>query len=317
MRSFRHVLAPTDFSRCSSRAIALGGVIARTTGARLTLLHVYPYTAPMGLDALYLPNGLTPDEATRASMARELGRLAKSVPGTAHSIETAVRDGDASSEILAYAEAHDADLIVMGAHGRRGLDRLIIGSVAQQVSRHAACSVLAVHAAGLPTSLPTLSNILCAVDLTGPSDETLGRAAALAKATGAKLTVHHAAQAVHWDDPWPIARGNEADVREALAESARAQLATLIARHTDPELKTESIVTFGWPREEIVRMATACAADLLVLGAHSTTFVGRVLFGSTAEHVLHAMPCPVLLVRPLPAGDVSRHESEAAGAVTR
>jgi nucleotide-binding universal stress UspA family protein len=299
MHSFRHVLTPTDFSPCSSRAFTLGGAIARFCGARLTLLHVYPYTAPAGPETPYVPAGPTPDEETRARIVRELGRLSLSVPTPARAITLATRDGDASSEILAYAEAHDVDLIVIGAHGRRGLDRLIIGSVAQQVSRHAACSVLTVPGsmADLPISIPVPSNVLCAVDLTESSRHTLERAAAIARAAGATLTVHHAVQTPQADDPWPT-RGRDGALRDALAESAREQLARLIAPHTDLEQKVELIVTFGWPREEIVRVATARAPGLLVLGAHSTTFVGRVLFGSTAEHVLRAMPCPVLLVRP-------------------
>jgi nucleotide-binding universal stress UspA family protein len=143
----------------------------------------------------------------------------------------------------------------------------------------------------------------------------LDRAAALARATGGTLTVHHAVQAWHWDDPWPLARNDGEEVRQALAESAREQLGRLLARHSLPEPNTASIVTLGWPREEIVRMATTCAPDLLVLGAHSTTLVGRVLFGSTAEHVLRAMPCPVLLVRPTPVHAAHGHDADAADAV--
>jgi nucleotide-binding universal stress UspA family protein len=302
MDTFRHVLTPIDFSTASDAALTLGARIARACHARLTLLHVYPYSAPPDAEAPYFPDAADPlDDEMRGRIASELGRLARALPEPPPFVESVVREGQASSEILAYAEGREVDLIVLGAHGRRGLDRLIIGSVARHMCRHAPCPVLVTPNIDEATIPPHADHVLCALDLSEASHRTLHTAAALAKALGAKLTVFHAVQTWHWDDPLPIARGDDQPVREALAESARAQLARLVARHVDPDLEAEIVVTFGRPREEIVGLATACRASLVVLGAHPSTVLGRVLFGSTAEHVLRAMPCPVLLARPVEA----------------
>ena len=76
MEPFRHVLTPIDFSSCSTTAFRLGSAIAEACGARLTLLHVYPFTAPPDAETPYFPRSPAPlDQETGASIARELRRL--------------------------------------------------------------------------------------------------------------------------------------------------------------------------------------------------------------------------------------------------
>ena len=90
-----------------------------------------------------------------------------------------------------------------------------------------------------------------------------------------------------------------AAVREAVAEDARLRLEKLVARHVPEAVAAEARVVFGRAQREIERLAGE-QADLVVLGVSSTTGIDRLFFGSTAQHVLRAGVCPVLLVRHSP-----------------
>ncbi|MFO0958057.1 MAG: universal stress protein [Isosphaeraceae bacterium] len=146
MMSFRSILYPTDFSACSEAAIPMARALAREQGAKLVLLHIAPieiipdgaYVVPMDLDAY-------------REALDELRRRLEG-PDMKLAIETDIRQGDAADEILKAADAWRSDLIVMGTHGRTGLGRLVLGSVAEAVMRHANCPVLTIKNPTQPES---------------------------------------------------------------------------------------------------------------------------------------------------------------------
>jgi nucleotide-binding universal stress UspA family protein len=133
------ILHPTDFSECSERALRTARALAQDRGSRLILLHVMPLetviygTVPVPLDV----------RAVRDSLAT----LASGVdgPDLKYPVATRVTQGDAAAEIVRVAgDEPGCGLIVMGTHGRSGLGRLLMGSVAEAVLRSAACPVLTV-----------------------------------------------------------------------------------------------------------------------------------------------------------------------------
>jgi nucleotide-binding universal stress UspA family protein len=132
------ILHPTDFSIRSRSAFDLACALARDYGARLVVLHIKPPQLAGGeVHALI---------TTPAEVAEELrGELDSFQPQDASTkIERVLKEGDAATEILRMAKEISSDLIVMGTHGRTGLDRLLMGSVAEAVSRQAHCPVLTV-----------------------------------------------------------------------------------------------------------------------------------------------------------------------------
>lgn len=133
------ILHPTDFSDRSEFAFRLACTFARDCGARLILLHVAP------VPVLVYGEGVVPPqpEDYREQLEEELHRLVP--PDPSIPVEHRFREGDPVAEILAEAEESSADLIVMGTHGRTGLGRLLMGSVAEQVVRRASCPVLTVR----------------------------------------------------------------------------------------------------------------------------------------------------------------------------
>jgi len=138
MFNFQTILHPTDFSDASHNALQVAGQLACVCGARLTIVHVSTTHAIMYSEgALPLePMKLERDEK------RRLDELA--IPDPTITVTRSLVEGDPATEILRVAEEIQADLIVMGAHGHRKAEDLLVGSVADQVIRKAACPVLTV-----------------------------------------------------------------------------------------------------------------------------------------------------------------------------
>ncbi|GIX03617.1 MAG: universal stress protein [Planctomycetaceae bacterium] len=152
MLKFRTILVPVDFSPVSETALEVAHALARDHQGRMVLLHVAIPPAPA--HEVYVP----PEELTRlAQQARE------QLEHWAHKYldvptDTRVMAGEPGPAIVSLAGELSADLIVMGTHGRTGLMRLLMGSVAEWVLRHAPCPVLTVrphtrHGEEIPTDL--------------------------------------------------------------------------------------------------------------------------------------------------------------------
>jgi nucleotide-binding universal stress UspA family protein len=138
MLPIRTILHPTDFSERSCCALQLAAALARDHGARLLLLHVGELPSMAYGEAV-----LVLDRAAYITeLHSKLEQVAVALPPD--HVERRVALGDAVTEIVAVAEEAPCDLIVMGTHGRTGLRRALLGSVAEQVLRRAPCPVLTV-----------------------------------------------------------------------------------------------------------------------------------------------------------------------------
>ena len=141
MTPFKHLLVPTDFGESADRALALAIDIASQSGAKITLFHVWilPSAYSAYGQGVYWPSDDIEREA-RTTLERALAKAKERYPKT----ESALVCGQAWRAILELATERDVDLIVMGTHGRRGLSRLFLGSVAEKVVRLSPVPVLTV-----------------------------------------------------------------------------------------------------------------------------------------------------------------------------
>ena len=130
------ILVPTDFSEGSETALEWATVLARDTGATLLLVHVEAVPLlPPGADFTHL-------DPPTAELAEQLERIVLADPDVP--VVRRLLAGEPASVILRTAENENVDLIVMGTHGRRGITRLLMGSVAEEVVRKASCPVVTV-----------------------------------------------------------------------------------------------------------------------------------------------------------------------------
>ncbi|HXY42167.1 MAG TPA: universal stress protein [Vicinamibacteria bacterium] len=296
MPLLRRVLVAVDFSEASRAALRHAGSLSSRLAAPLTALHVFPPPASyQPFPTFPEPPRLDPEQVPE--LEQQVREFVTSAGG-AQQAEVAVADGDPAEEILAQAARLQADLVVVGTHGRRGFERWALGSVTDRLVRRADRPVLAVPE-GPP--LPDTVRVLCALDLADASAEVLHFAGRFAEALQARLAVLHVAEGRHWYEPWPISGVDTEAVRRAVDDAASARLSDLAGRQLPAGVTAELGVRFGRPEREIER-AAAEGADLVVLGVPSRHGVDRLFFGSTAQHVLRAAVCPVLLVRHAPDG---------------
>ncbi|HEU4581401.1 MAG TPA: universal stress protein [Polyangiaceae bacterium] len=146
MSIFQKILVPVDFSVHSSFALRTAADLARRFNGSITILHVHdplPYALPGDLQ----PISKEQHGQLRAEIEKELAALrVRAETGGASSVETLVTEGPPAEEIVRCAERGAFDLIVIGTHGRRGFQRMLLGSVAERVTRLAACPVLSIRA---------------------------------------------------------------------------------------------------------------------------------------------------------------------------
>jgi nucleotide-binding universal stress UspA family protein len=136
------ILVPMDFSDCAGDALDYATMMATQFKAKVILVHV--------IEAQGLTGGFTlsvqeRDQALEAVAGKLLADTAASLEAGGVGVTREVRKGVSYEQILKGAEEHNADLIVMGTNGRTGLERLVLGSVAEKVVRLAKCAVLTVH----------------------------------------------------------------------------------------------------------------------------------------------------------------------------
>ena len=138
------ILVPVDFSNCSRDGLRYAIAFANEFGAKIILLHAaylgYVYSSEG--TAIYDIPGL--QKAARKTAERKMRELVRSVNFEAVKFETAFTDGSPVIDICAFAKNHDVDLIITSTHGFTGFTHVLIGSIAEQVVRHAPCSVLVV-----------------------------------------------------------------------------------------------------------------------------------------------------------------------------
>ncbi len=143
MADFKHILVAVDFGESSDEATNLAIELAAKFGARLTLVHTYEIPTYAYPNAAFLVvDLLTPiEEAARQQLERTLATVQARSPGA----KAVLRRGSPATEILALIDELHPDLVVAGTHGRRGIGRMVLGSVAERIVRLSPVPVLTVR----------------------------------------------------------------------------------------------------------------------------------------------------------------------------
>jgi nucleotide-binding universal stress UspA family protein len=290
MLKIAKILCPVDFSEFSKAAFEYAVSFASRYKARLYVQHVIePVTALFTYETL--PGWRELYAEFRAGAEEALDEL--TAVGAAEEVqpETCLQVGNPADLILKLARKQAVDLIVMGSHGRRGLDRLLTGSVTERVLRKARCPVLAVQKpvhdllrreAGHGMAI---RKILLPSDFSDHARRALTYALSLAKEYHAQLTLLHVLE--------EIARDKE-------LQSETGQLMRELEAVLPPDARNgceiSTAVRFGKAYWEIIQLATESQMDLIVMGGRGRGALDLTVFGSTTYRVLQLAPCPVLSV---------------------
>lgn len=297
MPDVRRILCPIDFSEASRAALEQAAAIAEWFGAAITVVHVSAPARVIEGPLLFaaLPVGDVSD--TRASRARRsLDEYVRPLRDRGLAVDAIVLEDDAvDGRILAIAETVHADFLVIGTHGRTGLDWLIVGSVTDKILRHATCPVLTVPPSATRHARPPFKRLLCPIDFSEPSLEALRFVLPLAEEGDARLTLLH----VLPDRP----SQDGAAVLETVADRARCEEATrqrleaLVPKDASAFCEPVMRVTWGVPYRSIVDVAASETSDLIVMGIGKHGILDRILHGTNVPHVIRHATCPVLTLR--------------------
>lgn len=292
------ILFPTDFSDVAEGAFAHAAHLALQSHATIHVFNVVsPDEAPDTNPMDFLPVDPTQggDSPSDAAVQHMDVKTATQERGTVPVIYTQRDSASPSEAIIDYATDRDMDVVVMGTHGRQGMERLLSGSVSEEVVRGAPCPVFTVLPSAEESGVPTISRVLAPVDLSEQSSMVVDHAAALSDAYGTPLDLLHVVE----EAAYPSAYGLDTtsptlpDVQDR-AREALETLASELEMRTDP---VNIHVLAGNAARDIVEFADKHEADLIVMATHGRTGLDRFLIGSVAEKVVRQAPCPVFTLK--------------------
>jgi nucleotide-binding universal stress UspA family protein len=278
----QNILYATDFSRHSNAALPYALSIARKYGSTLFVVHAislspFPHSSPtLAWQALS-------DQAVREAKTA-IQSLEPQLKGIPH--EVLIRKGDIWSEICAIVGEKRIDLAVVGTHGRAGVSKVLMGSVAEKIFRHAPCPVLTVgpNVCGEPDAIVDLHSILCPTDFSSESLAAVPYAISLAQENQARLYLLHVTESL---------------VDKATEASLTARLAQLVPAEAELWCQPKAYVDSGSAAEKILGLAEELPVDLIVLGVKRTPRLPGAthLAMATSYKVVTEAICPVLTVR--------------------
>lgn len=288
------LLVPTDGGDHADRAAAHAGYLAERFDATVHVLGVVDVRAAAGaFDAGGVDEAFVDDLRERARAAVDAVADSLTEGGRGDRVRTAVERGAAAETILEYVDDRGVDLVAMGTHGRRGVERLVTGSVTERVVRLSDVPVVTTRA--VATDPPDYDEVLLATDGSAGATAALDHAVAVAAATDARL---HALGVV---DVTGVGFGPEytvpSDVLGGLESVVHDAVADAVDRAEARGLAAVGEVRQGTPARGILDYAEAAGVDLVAVGTAGRTGLGRILLGSTAERVVRRSTPPVLTVR--------------------
>lgn len=287
--SSKKVLCPIDFSSGSQHSIQAAIRIANEWNAELVLTHAW-YVPAMAIGEFPDPAiyGIVKNEAQSALDAAKEAAISAG----AKQVTSKLLSGVPGHEIVAEAQSDAAiSLIVIGSHGRTGLARVLLGSTAEYVVRHAPCSVLTVR---LDWVDKPYRHVLVPTDFSDCARDALELAAQLVQPGGAGVTLLHALEL-------PVSYAGEmtsdelARTLDKRAEQLLEQWAAQLATNISVPITTRSPIG-GAGAQILATLDNDDTYDLVVMGTHGRQGLRRLL-GSVAEKTVRHAPCPVLVVR--------------------
>ena len=283
--TFKKILCPTDFSEGARHALAYAAQLAIHDQAELVIVHAWELPvfsggfpiAPEVIQQSLDESKKLLDEALREARALGVptvsGRELRGLPWRAI--------------VEHIADDHGIDLVVMGTHGRTGLRRVLLGSVAERVVRMSPASVLAIHP---DDHVGPFHHVLCPTDFSDPTEYPLVLASQIVEthdATDARIDFVHVVPDV-------------VDFASVVTADAEALAGAELARRVQQVKATCPIISrteAGRVSEQLVTLVEIEPYDLVVVASHGRTGLKHVVLGSIAEKLVRHARCPVLVAR--------------------
>lgn len=279
------ILVPVDLTEVSELGISSAREIAKKFSSRVSLLYVLepPKDIPFEIfeEEKEAINSLR--EKLKLEAENRLKDYAASLQAAGIQADYTVLEGDDTEAILDYCQKTEPDLLIMPSHRKTKVELQAVGSVSLRVASRSSKSVLIVK----QKPLTEINNILVNYDFLPSSIVALEKAVSIAKAFGSKLTVLHIDNDEH--------HTQLKSIYQKVLEKKYKLLEEIKNKHKD--VKVETILQKGSPKEEVLRMINRNGYDLVVMGRRNTADKSRVFLGSLSLEVLKNSPVSVLISR--------------------
>lgn len=286
-KQFSHILVPVDFNGLSQAAMEHAVYTAQETKAKITLLHV---------NILYQENRNSEQELSRLETAAcELQNKISinekaACPGPVQIRSIMARGFNAGDVILEHINEHKFDLIVMGTHGRTGLNKRIFGSTAERVLRFSTVPVMTLHT---PFLQKTVKDILVPLDFSEASGAALTWGRSLSRMYNARLHIMHVLNMDIHPEYSPVSREPLLNSNPGLKGQLMNNLLKFAGMN---EKQAVFSVQEGSPHRAIVQYSHEQGIDLIIMAVRGRNTYEHFLIGSTTERVVKTTHCPVLTV---------------------
>lgn len=286
--ALKNILFTTDFSPAADAALPFAIQMARRYGAKLHGVYVRPFDLYAGVPPASWP--ALAEEAERG-IKQSTERLENELRDIPHNV--IVGQGDIWEVLLTVIQENDIDFIVLGTHGRTGIEKMLLGSVAEEIFRRATCPVMTVgpHVSVDPLRAAGMNQIVFATNLKPESLAATPYALSLAEENQACLTLLHVCE--------NLKAGDLLDPAQYMEPTLRV-LGSLVPEEAGLWCRPECVVEKGHPAAKILEVAEKRHAGLIVLGVRGEKGVPGAathLDRAIAHKIVVAAPCPVLTVR--------------------
>jgi nucleotide-binding universal stress UspA family protein len=290
MINIKKILCPVDFFPASDAAASYAAGLAANYDATVHYLHVM---TPMPAGTYeYMIDTTDIVKSLEESSMREMKEILARARAAGTDAETELRVGDVYDEIKRTIEIERPDLIVMGTHGRRGVERWFMGSTTEKLLRHSPVPLVTISASGEKSfNGPRFRRILVTTDFSEGTADALAYAFSVAQENESEVTLLHV---VH-----DISADLSGKYRDSLLDGVRKQLDEMVPAEARNWCNIVTRVETGVPYRIILRTVEEERPDLLVMNIHGKGMLDRALLGSTAERVVRAASCPVMMIPPL------------------
>jgi nucleotide-binding universal stress UspA family protein len=288
--TFTKILCPTDFSAGSERALRVAARLANETGAELVIAHSWyiPATA-YSIEAPF-PAAVTREIIADAQRGLDTAVRVASDAG-APRVTSTLLHGVPWIELVGLLEQQPFDLCVIGTHGRTGLTRILIGSIAEKVIRHSPCATLAVRPDG---EVKPFEHVLVPTDFSESAEHASELATKLVQPNGSITLLHVIELPVAYSG-----RVVNADFARDLDSRAAAALDRMVVKlRATGSFRINHVSRLGHAgAQTLAAIEDDATIDLVVMGSHGRTGIKRALLGSVAEKVVRHARRPVLVAR--------------------
>jgi nucleotide-binding universal stress UspA family protein len=293
--SIERILCPIDFSEFSRDALDHAVALATWYRAGLTVMHV--------IEVPHVPLDVGPGDAVALTPLPDRGKAAEELRAFARPaitrddlpFEVVVTIGFPAPAIHAQAERGRADLVVLATRGRSGLQRFLLGSVAEKLLRSLPIPLLIVPPPVKKPETVVYETILCPIDFSDESLRALDYALSLAQESGARVILLHVLEGVlDGLDPEQVRNISVAEYLRNAEQDASERLRAAVPEEARVWAHPVERTARGRAYRQILAAAEYEKAGLIVMGVRGRGALNRMLFGSTTEHVIREARCPVL-----------------------